>query len=153
MSVSDRLGRLLFIVPYVASRDGVPLAELAEKVGSTPSQIEADLELLGMVGQPPLTPDHLIDLYVEDDVVYVDLDQSLSRPLQLTHEEAGALVLGARLVGNLGGLGQELLLVLQKISDKLNPADRERIQVLSERIGIGSDSPADAALPLRQAVQ
>ncbi len=108
MSVNDRMGRLLFIVPYVAHRDGVPLQELAEKLQVTTAQIEADLDLLAMVGQPPLTPDHLIDLYVEDDIVYVDLDQSLSRPLQLTHEEASALVLSAKLVGDLGGLGQEL---------------------------------------------
>lgn len=154
MSVQDRLGRLLFIVPYVAHRDGVPLTELAEKLGATVAQIEADLDLLAMVGQPPLTPDHLIDLYVEDDVVYVDLDQSLSRPLQLTHEEASALVLGARLVGGLGGLREALDAVLAKIADRLNPADRERLRVSSERIGVSSDQASEApAAELRAAVE
>lgn len=154
MSITDRLGRLLFIVPYVAHRGGVPLAELADKTGVSPAQIEADLDLLAMVGQPPLTPDHLIDLYVEDDVVYVDLDQSLSRPLNLTHEEARALVLGAKLVGSLGGLGAELDLVLDKILAALNPVDREIVRSLSERVGMWQDAaPSEAPVAkLRSAI-
>jgi proteasome accessory factor C len=148
MSVGDRLGRLLFIVPYVADRDGVAIAELAEKTGATRAQIRADLDLLSMVGQPPLTPDHLIDLYVEDDVVYVDLDQSLSRPLRLTHEEARALVLGAKLVGELGGVGRDLEGALARIVELLNPVDREILQSLSARVGIGHDT-ADRFEPVR----
>ncbi len=154
MSVTDRLGRLLFIVPYVAHRDGVTLQELAEKLGVTTAQIESDLELLAMVGQPPLTPDHLIDLYVEDDVVYVDLDQSLSRPLQLTHEEASALVLSAKLVGDLGGLGNELEAVLAKIAEHLNPAEKEMVAVLAERVGISRELPEGAvSASLRKACE
>ena len=153
MSVTDRLGRLLFIVPYVAHRDGVPLAELAEKLGVTTRQIEADLDLLSMVGQPPLTPDHLIDLYVEDDIVYVDLDQSLSRPLHLTHEEARALVLGTKLVGDLGGLGEEVERVLAKIIAHLNPVDQRFVQSLSQRVAVkGSADDFDVAPMLRQAI-
>ncbi|MBI3179682.1 MAG: WYL domain-containing protein [Deltaproteobacteria bacterium] len=154
MSITDRLGRLLFIVPYVANRGGVPLAELAQKTGATVAQIEADLDLLAMVGQPPLTPDHLIDLYVEDDVVYVDLDQSLSRPLRLTHEEARALVLGAKLVGHLGGLGDELQAVLDKIIAKLNPVDREIVQSLAQRVAVWQDAggPAAPSTELRAAI-
>jgi predicted DNA-binding transcriptional regulator YafY len=145
VSITDRIGRLLFIVPYVAHRGGVPLKELAEKTGVDAAQIEADLDLLAMVGQPPLTPDHLIDLYVEDDIVYADLDQSLSRPLTLTHEEARALVLGAKLVGSLGGVGQELEVVLNKILALLNPVDQEIVRSLSDRIGMWQDSAPSLA--------
>lgn len=155
LSISDRLGRLLFIVPYVAHRDGVPLSELAEKLNVSEAQLQDDIELLSMVGQPPLTPDHLIDLYIEDDVVYVELDQSLSRPLTLTHEEARALVLGAKLVSSLGGLGNELEAVLQKIMIVLNPVDRTMMEALTGRIGIwqdSSESPAPAK-ELRYAVE
>ena len=56
MTQRDRLGRLLFIVPYVAQREGVPLQELAELLGVRSAQLEADISLLSMVGQPPLTP-------------------------------------------------------------------------------------------------
>lgn len=146
MSLQERMSRLLFIVPYVASRDGVPLVELAEKLGVKPAQIEADLDLLAMVGQPPLTPDHLIDLYVEDDIVYVDLDQSLTRPPQLTHEEARALVLGATLVGKQGGLGEALERVLEKITLALNPVDRDMVRSLRKRVGIAQDGDDTAGL-------
>ena len=142
MSVTDRMGRLLFIVPYVADRDGVPLKELAELLDVKPAQILADLDLLAMVGRPPLTPDHLIDLYVEDDIVYVDLDQSLTRPLQLTHEEARALVLGAKIAGDLGGLGKQLESVLERIVEKLNPHDQEMLRSLQKRIGVWRDDTA-----------
>ncbi|MEO0459704.1 MAG: WYL domain-containing protein [Myxococcota bacterium] len=153
MSVFDRLGRLLFIVPYVASRGGVPTRELAEVVGAKPSQIESDIELLAMVGQPPLTPDHLIDLYIEDDVVYVELDQSLTRPLRLTHEEARALVLGAKLVGDLGGLGSELERVLERITEVLNPVDRAAVRSLSEQIAMDDEGGvADHGALLRRAI-
>jgi len=152
MSMNERLGRLLFIVPYVAQRDGVPLRELADKLGVTPKQIEADLDLLCMVGQPPLTPDHLIDIYVEDDVVYVELDQSLSRPPPLTHEEARALVLGAKLVGEQGGLGQELEHVLDKIVALLNPVDQEAVRTLAKRISVWQDAPSHPQAVLRGAI-
>lgn len=154
MRVSDRLGRLLFIVPYVVRRDGVPIAELAEVLGVSVSQIEADINLLSMVGQPPLTPDHLIDLYVEDDIVYVQLDQSMTRPLRLTHDEARALVLGAKLVGHLGGWGADLEKLLARIVEHLHPVDRQAVQDLSERVWVQYDGePRAQATALRQAVQ
>lgn len=146
MSLSDRLGRLLFIVPYVAQRDGVPINEIAQLLDVTPRQIEADIALLIMVGRPPLTPDHLIDLYIEDNCVYAQLDQNLHRPLRLTHDEARALILGAKLVGPLGGLGQELLEVLGKITEQLNPVDRAALATLSERIRIWHGGIQDATL-------
>lgn len=154
MSVSDRLGRLLFIVPYVVHRDGVPITELAQVLGVSVSQIEADINLLSMVGQPPLTPDHLVDLYVEDNIVYVQLDQSLTRPLRLTHDEARALVLGAKLVGHLGGWGDDLETLLARIVQHLHPVDRQVVQNLSERVLVQpGQEPASQAKALRQAVQ
>lgn len=154
MRVNDRLGRLLFIVPYVVHRDGVPLSELAQVLQVSEQQIQADLDLLCMVGQPPLTPEHLVDIHVEDDIVYVELDQSLCRPLRLTHEEARALVLGAKLVGNLGGMGAALESVVARIIEHLNPVDRAAVQALSERIMVQGDGDAwaEQAALLRQAV-
>lgn len=153
MSVADRLGRLLYIVPYVVHRDGVPLQELADKLGVKPRQIEADLDLLAMVGHPPLTPDHLIDLYVEDDIVYVELDQNLSRPLRLTHDEARAIVLAAKLVGDLGGVGEQLDQIVERLLTLLGPADAEMVRSLSERIALGREEEDSVAVRLRGAVE
>ena len=153
MSLEERMGRLLVIVPFVAARDGVALSELAAKLGATSKQILADIDLLAMVGRPPLTPDHLIDLYVEDGVVYVDLHQNLSRPLQLTQDEASALLLGAKLVGRSGGLGDDLEVVLDKLAARMHPAHREMLKALGDRIHVGQDDvvPAAPSATLRRA--
>ena len=154
-SQRDRLARLLFIVPQLVKRkDGMPVDELADLLGITEVQLESDIGLLSMVGQPPLTPDHLIDLYIEDGLVHVDLDQSLTRPLRLTHEEAEALAISARLVGALGGLGQELESVVRRIIGHLNPVEQRTVTSLTERVHIAHDGPAhsEPALRLRQAI-
>ncbi len=154
MTQRDRIGRLLFIVPYVAQREGVPLQELAELLGVRSAQLEADISLLSMVGQPPLTPDHLIDLYIEDDLVYVDLDQNLDRPLRLTHDEAQALVLGARLVGDLGGVGDALMGVVGRIARHLSGPEQEIVSALSERVSVAdtSDDEFRPVAVLRRAI-
>ena len=46
MSVRDRLARLLFIVPYVSARDGVPVGELAAKLGGKVAQARSEARLL-----------------------------------------------------------------------------------------------------------
>lgn len=155
MSMRERLQRLMFVVPYVVQRDGVPLSDLAKRTGVSRAQMLADIELLSLVGQPPLTPDHLIDLYVEDDVVYVELDQNLSRPQRLTHDEAAALVLGAKMVGDLGGLGQKLQSVLNKILEALNPAEQDMVHTLSKSIAIwqSETAPSKPVSFLREAME
>ena len=154
MSVGDRLARLLFIVPYVAHRDGVPIQELADLLDVKPAQVEADLALLCMVGRPPLTPDHLIDLMIEDDIVYVELDQSLSRPLRLTQDEARALVLAARMVGQSAGSHARLDALLERITCSLNPVDAELVRSLSQRISMVQSGQAnfDPAESLHHAI-
>lgn len=153
MSIHERLSRLLFIVPYVVHRDGVPVGELAEKLAVAQKQLMADLDLLAMVGQPPLTPDHLIDIYVEDDIVYVELDQSLSRPLRLTHEEARALALAASVVGNLGGIRDTLRGVLNKILAHLSTHDREQIESFARRVAIDKGDNPQPSVLLRRAIE
>jgi len=155
MSVSDRLARLLFIVPYVAQRDGVPLAELGEILDASPRQIQGDLDLLTMVGRPPLTPDHLVDLYVEDEMVFVDLHQNLSRPLRLTHDEARALVFAMHAVGSVGGLGDALEALVEKIVEHLNPAEAQWALSLRKGVHIWRDFDAgqESATLLRAAIE
>lgn len=155
MSGSDRLGRLLFIVPYVMHKDGVSVDELATLLDVTPAQIHADVDLLCMVGQPPLTPEHLVDLYIEDGVVFAELDQNLSRPMRLTHEEARALVLGVKLVGDIGGLGHALQHALTLLTGKLNAADKQAVQTLSERIYVVNDGegPQPHSAVLREGIE
>lgn len=96
--VHERLRRLLFVVPYVARHRGVTVDALARQLGVSREELLRDLELLTMVGRPPFQPDDFIDLHVENDCVWVDLDQRFSKPPRLTGPEAAALAAAAELL-------------------------------------------------------
>ena len=89
--VHERLRRLLFVVPYAARHRGVTVEALSRQLGISREELLRDLELLTMVGRPPFQPDDFIDLHVENDQVWVDLDQRFSKPPRLTGAEAAAL--------------------------------------------------------------
>ncbi|MCK5690386.1 WYL domain-containing protein [Myxococcota bacterium] len=155
MNISERIGRLLLIVPWVAHQDGVLLSELAKKFQTSTKQIIKDIELLTLVGRPPLTPDHMIDLWVEDDRVYIHLDQNLSRPLKLTHEEARALALAVKLLGDSGGMNEDLSRLTDKILQHLQPHEKSLLSALASRIAL-ADSPDESCCPstsLRDAIE
>ncbi len=95
--VSQRLRRLLFLVPYVARRpEGVGVDELAEMVGVDREQMLEDLDLLTQVGPPDGDPGEYLLVSVEDGSVYIDLAQRLTRPLRLTPAEGCSLLLGVQ---------------------------------------------------------
>jgi proteasome accessory factor C len=96
--VHERLRRLLFVVPYVARHRGVTVDALARQLGVSREELLRDLELLTMVGRPPFQPDDFIDLHVENDQIWVDLDQRFSKPPRLTGPEAAALAAAAELL-------------------------------------------------------
>ena len=91
---SDRLGRMLAIVPYVVQHPGSGLTEVASAFGVPPSQLRRDLDLLFMSGLPPYGPGDLIDVDVDEDGhIWISMADHFSRPLQLTRIEALAVFL------------------------------------------------------------
>ena len=95
--VSQRLRRLLYLVPYVARReDGVSVEELTEQLGVDRELLLEDLDMLSGVGPPDGDPGEYLLVSVEDGRVYVDLAQRLTRPLRLTPAEGCSLLLGIR---------------------------------------------------------
>lgn len=96
MAVSDRLPRLLALVPYLLARPGVRIDEAAADFGVSETQLRRDLELLWMCGLPGYGPGDLIDLSFDSDTVTVTFDAGMSRPLRLAAAEATALVVALR---------------------------------------------------------
>src|SRR5215831_13179819 len=95
--VSQRLRRLLFIVPYVAKHpEGVTVEQLAKLVGEEQGELLADLDLLSQVGPPDGDPGEYLLVSVEEGRVFVDLAHRLTRPLRLTAAEGCSLLLGIR---------------------------------------------------------
>jgi proteasome accessory factor C len=127
---SERLGRMLVIVPYLVQHPGSPVPEVAELFDVPEDQLRRDLDLLFMSGLPPYGPGDLIEVDVdEDDRIWISMAAHFARPLRLTRNEALALYLrGTELLG-VPGLPQAP--ALGSAMDKL-------------RTSLGSDTLGDA---------
>ncbi len=91
-SAEDRLGRLLAIVPWVATHDGPQVAEVCRRFEVEERELLDDLGLLFLCGVHPFTPDVLIDVDVADGRVWIRMADYFRRPLRLNPQEGLALV-------------------------------------------------------------
>jgi proteasome accessory factor C len=98
MNVTERINRILFILSYVSKNQGVTIEKLAEEVGMRPKQLMKELDFMLLIGKPPFRPDDYVDIYVEEQQVYVEFDQMLNRPLRFTRPEAMALLMSLNLL-------------------------------------------------------
>ena len=94
----SRTSRLLDLVPYLTSHQGIDLNILAQDFSVSSSQMVADLTTLWMCGLPGYTPLELMDLSFDSGYVTIHNADTLARPRNLTIEEAIALLLGLDLV-------------------------------------------------------
>ena len=92
---TSRVARLLTMVPWLVSRQGIPLTEAAEGLGVSERQLRDDLDLLFMCGYGPMT-DELIEVSYEQDRVFVTNADTIRRPLRLSVAEAVTLITGLR---------------------------------------------------------
>jgi proteasome accessory factor C len=103
-TATERLSRLLALVPSLVTRQGIPLAEAAADFGITEKALIKDLELLFVCGTPGHMPDDLIDVEWDDGNVYLRNADTLARPLRLGVDEALALIVGLRALAEVPGL-------------------------------------------------
>jgi len=101
---TDRLSRLLAMVPWLLNRQGVPLDEAARHFDITEAQLVKDLELLFVCGMPGHMPDDLIEAEWDSGRVYLDNAEAISRPLRLAPDEAISLIAGLRTLAELPGI-------------------------------------------------
>src|SRR3954470_17097256 len=96
---SDRLKRLLTLLPWVAAQEGPTVEEVCARFGINAGDLVSDVALVSMVGVPPYSPGDLFDIVVEGGRVWVHLSPSFDRSLRLTPEEAlGLVAAGASLL-------------------------------------------------------
>ena len=144
----ERLRRLLLIVPAARRRPGVQLADLARELGLDAEELREDIDLLGLVGRPPFSPDDLIDISVDErDRVSVALDQSFSRPPQLTPLEALALAAAAQEVAP---ADPAVMSALAKLTGQLTPTARQLYGRLAQRVVASTPAPRGAEKVLAQ---
>jgi proteasome accessory factor C len=104
-TASDRLQRLLALVPYVVSRKVVGMAETAAAFGITERQLVDDLNMLWCVELRSPDPYCPIDLSYEGGEIVVSEAESIDRPLRLGVDEASALLVALRMLAELPGMG------------------------------------------------
>lgn len=120
--VSQRLRRLLYLVPYVARQpEGVDVGELAALLEVDRDQMVQDIDLLSQVGPPDGDPGEYLLVSVENGRVFVDLAQRLTRPLRLTPAEGCSLLLGVRALRETG---------IAPFDDALGSAERKLLTAL-----------------------
>ncbi len=102
---SDRLQRLLALVPYVISRKVVGLAETAEAFGVSERELVDDLNLLWCVELRNPDPYCPIDLSYEGGEIVISQAEQMDRPLRLGVDEASALLVALRMLAEIGESG------------------------------------------------
>jgi proteasome accessory factor C len=148
-TATDRVMRMLSIVPWIAAQDGPEVAEVCRRFGLERSQLIDDLNVVQFVGLPPYTPDMLIEVAFEGDRVWVRFADTFSRPLRLTPNQAlGLVAAGAALAAADDGGGRGPLATgLAKLADLLGIAPDEALGI---RLGASRPEVLDR---LRQAVR
>jgi proteasome accessory factor C len=103
---AERLRRLLALVPYVAARRVVGLAETAATFGMTERELIDDLNLAWCVELRAPEPYCPIDLSYEDGEISISQAESIARPLRLAADEASALLVALRMLAEAASFGQ-----------------------------------------------
>ena len=93
ISATDRMARLIAAIPWIAAQGGVSIAEISERFDYPQSVLLEDLEtVLLFVGVPPYTPDTLIDVIIDDDMVWIHYADWFARPMRLSGSEILSLL-------------------------------------------------------------
>src|SRR5262249_15138148 len=99
---SDRLQRLLALVPHVISREAVGLSETAAAFGVSERELVDDLNLLWCVELHTPDPYCPIDLSYEGGEIVISQAEQMDRPLRLGVDEASALLVALRMLAEVG---------------------------------------------------
>lgn len=91
-NATDRLARILSMVPWIASQDSPRIDEVCERFEITRAELVADLDVVFVVGLYPYTPESLIEVILDEDHVSIDYTNFFERPLRLSKDEALAIL-------------------------------------------------------------
>lgn len=135
LTARDRMARLLSVMPWVAERDGATVDEISTRFDYPRDQLMRDLrEVLLFVGVHPFTPDTLIEVDINDDVVTIHYADWFTRPLRLSTDDGARLLTAGRTV-----------LSMMPDDDETGPLVRA-LAKLEMALGDGADRAVDVRL-------
>jgi proteasome accessory factor C len=115
-----RTARLLDLVPYLTTHQGIAISELAQTFNTTVKEITDDLNTLWMCGLPGYTPLELIDLEFESGFVSIRNAETLAAPRALDRAEALSIYMGLDLLSaELGGSNSSLVSEITNLQEQL----------------------------------
>lgn len=116
----ERTSRLLDLVPYINTHQGISLVDLAQVFEVSTEQMISDLTTLWMCGLPGYTPLELMDLDFESGYVTIRNAPTLAKPRSITHEEGVALVLGLEVLrSTISPERQDLIAAIGALSQRI----------------------------------
>lgn len=115
-----RTARLLDLVPYLTTHQGVAISELARTFNTSVKEITDDLNTLWMCGLPGYTPLELIDLEFESGFVSIRNAETLATPRALDRAEALSIYMGLDLLAAELSQNEDILQnEISKLQDQL----------------------------------
>jgi proteasome accessory factor C len=114
-----RTARLLDLVPYITTHQGIAISELAKTFNTTVKEITDDLNTLWMCGLPGYTPLELIDLEFESGFVSIRNAETLAAPRALDRAEALSIYMGLDLLSSELSNSSELASEISNLQDQL----------------------------------
>jgi len=136
----ERTSRMLDLVPYINTHQGISLIDLAEVFEVTTDQMISDLTTLWMCGLPGYTPLELMELDFESGYV--------TRPRSITHEEGVALVLGLEVLrSSISTEREDLIAAIASLSQRI-----ARLVNLPLALSASSDISYEVTTTVRQAI-
>ena len=106
--VSQRISRLLALVPWLSKRPGITMTKTAEHFGISVDTLTKDLWQLVLCGRPGYGPDQLVDIdFWDDDRIWVQDPQTLALPMRINSDEAIALSIALRRMNQIPGVAEK----------------------------------------------
>lgn len=134
VTATDRVQRILAVLPWILEHQGAQVQEICDRFGLTRRELIDDLEFVFVnVGLHPFTPDMLTEVSFDDDRVTVHLGDYFRRPLRLTHQEALTLLAAGRAMS-------------ARTDSTADAALNRAVQKLAAALGPGAATALDVAL-------
>jgi proteasome accessory factor C len=125
----EKVARLLDLVPYISTHQGIALTDLASQFAISEEELLSDLNTLWMCGLPGYTPLELIDLEFESGFVSIRNAETLNISRSLSQQEMISLKLGLDIVrGQLPIDRDDLMSKIDGLQAILEPLINAKVQ-------------------------
>jgi len=118
---AERLTRILSMLPWVIANPGTTVDEVCARFGYERGDLLKDLNLVFVCGLPGYGPGDLMDAFVDEDEVVVDMADYFARPVRLTAAEALMLLAAGLAVMSSGAAPDALASAVAKLQRVVLP--------------------------------